>query len=261
MSDVHVMGDVHGHLETLVGLLREAGLIDGDRSWCGGRSTLWFIGDLVDRGPDGVGVIALAMRLQEEAAAAGGAVDALLGNHDVLLLAARRFGSAPSSGPGGTFIDAWLRNGGEARDLELLTPEQAEWLGSRPAMARVGDDLLIHADARLYLHYGRSIAEVNEGFQASIGGDDALRWDRLLDEFGEHRAFVDGGRGAARARAMLQRFGGTRIVHGHSPINSITKKSAATVTAPFWYQDGRCVDVDGGLYLGGRGFLYRLQAR
>ena len=52
-----VVGDVHGHVEPLVRLLRDAGLVDERIAWSGADARLWFIGDLVDRGPDGVGAL------------------------------------------------------------------------------------------------------------------------------------------------------------------------------------------------------------
>ena len=45
-------------------------------AWSGGRASLWLLRDYVDRGPDGVGVIELIMRLQEQAADAGGTDEA-----------------------------------------------------------------------------------------------------------------------------------------------------------------------------------------
>lgn len=45
---------------------------------------------------DGIGAVDLAMRLQQEAPAAGGRVHALIGNHEPLLLAAHKFGGAGS---------------------------------------------------------------------------------------------------------------------------------------------------------------------
>ena len=86
-----IIGDIHGHCDKLAGLLRDAGLVDADLAWSGGDARLFLLGDYVDRGPDGIGVIDLLMGLGVEAAAAGGQVEALLGNHDVMLLAAHRF--------------------------------------------------------------------------------------------------------------------------------------------------------------------------
>jgi hypothetical protein len=84
-----VVGDVQGFAEPLRRVLRQAGLIDAANAWSGGDATLAVLGDLVDRGPDGVGVIELLMRLQTEAPASNGRVVVVVGNHDILLLAAR----------------------------------------------------------------------------------------------------------------------------------------------------------------------------
>ena len=66
------VGDVHGSYDGLVGILRPAGLLDDDDHWIGGATTLVQVGDLLDRGADVRAVMDLLMRLQGEAAAAGG---------------------------------------------------------------------------------------------------------------------------------------------------------------------------------------------
>ena len=66
-----IIGDIHGYLDKLVRHLRYAGLATGDGQWIGGDAQLWFMGDFTDRGPDGVGVIDLVMRLQQDAAQKG----------------------------------------------------------------------------------------------------------------------------------------------------------------------------------------------
>ena len=40
----------------------------------------------------------------------------------------------------------------------------------------------------------------------------------------------------------------------------MTGRAAADVTGPFVYAEGRCVNVDAGLFLGSPGFLYELPA-
>jgi hypothetical protein len=240
-----VMGDVHGHLERTIAHIARAGLLGDSLDWAGRDATLWFVGDLVDRGPDGVGAIDLVRRLASEAAAAGGQVDTLLGNHDLLLLAAHRFG--------GSFEAEW-RTGGAATDLERMSDERAAWLARRPALARAGEWLLAHADSNLYHEYGATVGAVNGAFARLAESGDATGVDRLLDQFGEHNAFRD----RASARRFLDQYGGERVVHGHTPISSATGSAPARVTAPLVYADATCVNVDGGMYLGGPGFLARL---
>ncbi|HLL50345.1 MAG TPA: metallophosphoesterase family protein [Thermomicrobiales bacterium] len=258
MSAVNVIGDIHGQREKLIDLMRGAGLIDAHDAWSGAESTLWFMGDLVDHGPDGIGVVELVIQLQKQASQAGGRVQVLLGNHDVLLLAAHRFGTKPIPGLDETFQGHWEECGGQTGDLEQLTPDHVRWLSGLPAMARQGDHLLVHADALLYADHGQSIAEVNRALHELIQGDDAVRWHHLLDAFGEHRAFVDSSTGAAHAESFLALFGGQQIIHGHTPVTTMTGQPPEAVREPLLYASGRCLDVDPGLYLGGKGFVYRL---
>ena len=37
-----IIGDVHGHLDNLVGLLLDAGLVNSDLAWAGGRRPAVF---------------------------------------------------------------------------------------------------------------------------------------------------------------------------------------------------------------------------
>jgi hypothetical protein len=255
MSAVHVTGDVHGHVAKLRDLLRRAKLIDDEANWTGGDSRLWFVGDLVNHGPDGIGAIELVMRLEAQAAKTGGSVATLLGNHDVLLLAAAKLGNQEAPGSGKTFRTIWEGSGGVAQDLERLTDEHVAWLGTRPLMAREGGHLLLHADAPFYARFGGSIAETNDAIAGLLCGDDATRWARLLEAFGEHGAFVATVGGNSEADAFLRRFGGEQIVHGHTPISKMTGQPAEAVTEPLLYAGGRCLDVDAGMYLGGPGFV------
>ena len=112
-----VVGDVHGHRDVLVALLRDAGLVDSAERWSGGDAVTWLVGDLVDRGPDGIGTIDLVRRLERES---DGALHCLLGNHEALIVAVRRFGDVETSYPGTTFRDVWRLNGGLESDLRAF---------------------------------------------------------------------------------------------------------------------------------------------
>lgn len=255
---MYVIGDIHGQIDKTTAVLREAGLIDAGGRWAGDKATLWFMGDYFDRGPDGIAAIDLVRRLQGEAATAGGRIGALLGNHDVLILAAQRFGDAPSGGPGGTFLSSWRANGGEESDLARLDDDRLAWLRALPAMALDGDWLLAHADATFYQVYGRAIGAVNRAIRRILHDDNAADWDLLLDYFSQRRAFQDADRGPARVGRFLALYGGRRFVHGHTPIGKLNGQKPPAVTAPYTYAGGLAVDVDAGMYLGGRGFVAEL---
>ena len=83
---VVAIGDVHGAHDRFVGMLRAAGLIDGRQRWTGGRARLVQTGDVLDRGADSRKVVDLLIKLEREAAAAGGRVHALVGNHEFMRL-------------------------------------------------------------------------------------------------------------------------------------------------------------------------------
>ena len=88
-SDVErivAVGDVHGAYDALVATLQNAGVIDEDLKWSGGKTHLVSTGDLLDRGAHSRRVMDLMMRLEREAELAGGRVHQLLGNHEVMNL-------------------------------------------------------------------------------------------------------------------------------------------------------------------------------
>lgn len=112
---VYAIGDVQGCYEPLQALLRT---IRFDPA----RDTLWFTGDLVNRGPRSADVVRLVMGLADRAVT-------VLGNHDLHLLA----------------VAAGKAKAKKRDTLEdiLAAPDRAElldWLRRRP---------LLHHDARL----------------------------------------------------------------------------------------------------------------
>ena len=80
------IADIHGAGTSIRALLQRVDLIDQQDRWTGGRATLVQTGDYMDRGPDVRAVMDLFMRLEEEADAAGGRVEVLLGNHETMNL-------------------------------------------------------------------------------------------------------------------------------------------------------------------------------
>jgi hypothetical protein len=78
------VGDVHGDCDAFVKTLQMAGLLDTHADWSGGRAHLVQLGDVPGRGPQTRQVFDLLMKLEKQAAAAGGRAHALIGNHDAM---------------------------------------------------------------------------------------------------------------------------------------------------------------------------------
>lgn len=248
-TPLFVVGDVHGHREALVRLLRDAGLLDGSERWAGADARLWLLGDLVDRGPDGIGAIELAMRLERE-----GDVGCLLGNHEVLMLATHRFADVELDALGTTFRDVWARNGGRAGDLAALRDDHVGWLVERPPFARVDDWLLLHADTDAYLEYGASPEAIATAVARVLATGGAAEHGELRDAVSDRLALSD----PVRLDRVLATLGGSRVVHGHTPIGIVTGEDPTEVTRPLVYAEGRAVNADHCLFAGGPGFVVRL---
>ncbi|WP_433546714.1 metallophosphoesterase [Streptomyces sp. CA-294286] len=271
LGPLFVVGDVHGYLVELLDALHEQGLIDDEGHWAAGNARLWFLGDFTDRGPDGIGVIDLVMRLSAEAAAAGGYCKALMGNHELLLLGARRFGdTAVSSGAGtATFQAAWLLNGGQKYDMERLQDVHLQWMARLDAVALEDGHLLTHSDTTAYLDYGSTITDVNDTVHDILTRNDADEcWD-VFRKFTKRFAFRDEG-GANAVRELLAAYGGERIVHGHSPIPYLLGEvggedsgdgegsSGPVVEGPHVYADGLAIAMDGGVTMAGKLLVVQL---
>lgn len=261
MSKMHVIGDIHGFRRKLEKLLLDAKLIDKKLRWRGADAQLWFVGDFFDRGPDGVGTVDLIMRLQKEAEQVGGHVGAVLGNHDVLILGACLMKDKLTSldlGNGRlSFYEDWLRFGTKS-DYERITTDQIDWLLQIPLMALLGDYLLIHADAPFYLEYGESIEDVNAAVQQILQAKDAEDWDYLQVRFSDRRWFYYDEPLIDNISSFLKWYGGQRLIHGHTPIDTMLDVMPQDVTTPYIYANDLCINVDGRIYGSGAGFVYEL---
>lgn len=267
---LYVVGDVHGYLDELVTELGAQGLIDAERRWSAGNARLWFLGDFTDRGPDGIGVIDLVMRLSAEAAAAGGYCKALMGNHELLLIGAKRFGDTPvASGAGtATFQAAWLLNGGQRTDMERLQDVHLQWMSRLDAAVLEEDHLLLHSDTTAYLDYGDSIEDVNDTIHELLNRNDAdITWD-LFRKFTKRFAFRDEDTGPQAVRELLGTYGGSRVVHGHSPIPYLlgevgtedgdSARGPEAVDGPHVYAEGLAIAMDGGVTMAGKLLVVQL---
>jgi len=116
----YAIGDIQGCHEELRGLLARL-------KFSADRDRLWFVGDLVNRGPQSLETLRLVRALGDNAVT-------VLGNHDLHLLAVMH-GARPKRRS--DTLDAVLA----APDREALT----EWLLTRPLAHSEAKDLLVHA--------------------------------------------------------------------------------------------------------------------
>ncbi len=86
VNRVVAMSDIHGAYDAMVETLQNASVLAEDLSWSGGKTHLVIVGDILDRGPQSRAAMDLLMRLEGEAAAAGGMIHVLIGNHESMIL-------------------------------------------------------------------------------------------------------------------------------------------------------------------------------
>jgi hypothetical protein len=86
VSKIVAIADIHGAYDAAVRALKAADVVDDELVWQAGDAHLVIVGDILDRGPDSRPAMDLFMRLEAEAAASGGKVHVLIGNHEAMNL-------------------------------------------------------------------------------------------------------------------------------------------------------------------------------
>lgn len=223
-----VIGDVHGCLEELDELLRVV-------EHAPGRDRLVFLGDLVDRGPDPVGVVRRARELGAEC---------VLGNHEEKHLRWAAHEARRSADPG-------YRNPMRAFDPRRaaeharLGEAALGWMAALPrALALDGGWTAVHAG-------------FVPGVPVALQPPDWVIKLRYVDAEGRPAARERGDAGEPGVRRWpLAWRGPRRVVYGHHP----QSLSAPTCDAPPEAPEARCVGIDTGCVYGGRLTAFLLPA-
>jgi hypothetical protein len=240
---VVAIGDVHGDCDQFVAVLRSAELIDAQGKWTGGKTHLVQTGDLLDRGPDSRKAMDLLIRLEEEARQAGGAVHALIGNHEAMNL----YGDLRYVSPGeyAAFRDA---NSEKARDEfykeeQKRFPDRKRWDADHPlgfaehrrAFGPTGTygkwirghNAIIQIDETLFLHGGLSptfsewsVRKINEQVRSELEDFAKLQGGIVREEDGPlwYRGLAQGDEKILEPQvdALLKNHKAQRIVIGHT---------------------------------------------
>jgi bis(5'-nucleosyl)-tetraphosphatase (symmetrical) len=177
----YVIGDLQG-------CAHEAGLLlERIGATAGPGARILFVGDLINRGPDSLGALRRMKALSETSA---GRVDALLGNHDLHLLAVA--------------VGAQKMSRSDTLDEILAAPDRdalIDWLRRRPLAMSVDAHLLVHAGVPPQWTAAQTMALAGEV-------ETALRGDRWIDFLGqmygnEPDRWDDGLTGIARLRCIV----------------------------------------------------------
>jgi hypothetical protein len=143
VDSLFIVGDTHGAHDALVSGLLAADLIDEHGAWIGGRRHLVLAGDLMDRGPDVVGLLWFVYRLEREASEAGGMIHTLLGNHEIMVL----LGDLRYVHPKEQLI-AEMHGVAYDRMFDVRHSVLGRWLASKPAAIQIGRVLIVHGGLR-----------------------------------------------------------------------------------------------------------------
>lgn len=243
---IAALTDIHGDPQRMIELLQEGGILDENGAWISPDTLLVLNGDYVDRGPDGIGVIREAMRL-EKAATEGSEVVCIMGNHDAMMLSA-----VYNVLEGGKSLDyeaQWLLrvNGSHSEEVEALSkaPELIEWLTNLKAVHVEGDYLFQHVDGT---HFYRSLGAEKQG--ENPGTINAALKERVLNcrtawltfcHMTDERDFF--GTTYEAMREYLNFFGAKQVVHGHTRSKQNTPK--------VWLR-GMAINIDATMSIGYR---------
>jgi len=226
---VVVMADWHGDLDAARGALRLARVIDAQDRWIGGETVVVQLGDQLDRGDQEQAILDLVDRLEREAARAGGAFHALLGNHELMNVAWDfRY---VTEGGWADFRDAGIAYDPADTALAGFPPEhRARAAAFRPggryavAMADrrvaliVGRDLFVHGGI-LPRHLDYGLERLNAETQAWLRGEapqPAIYGEADDPVWSRHYNDDPDGQDCADLAAVLHELDCDRIFMGHT---------------------------------------------
>lgn len=216
--DVFAASDLHGQLAATDRLLARAGLTDGAGTWTAPAGTALVVtGDLVDRGPDSVGLVRRMASLRQQAPAHGGMVVLLEGNHEVQFLGA--LDGVPD------IFRAFMTFGGAATLLSAGLTEP-DWRGASAGeiaarFARAAPDVRELAWSFAPYARWRDVLFVHGG---PVPGQDLAAFEGSAQRLWIRQAFFSAADAfpSASAWSIYRRARMERVVFGHTPVAAPT---------------------------------------
>ncbi len=228
ISDIE--GNFHAFAKTLIG----NGVIDENFQWSYGDGHLVLVGDFFDRGLNVTACLWLIYALEAQAAAQGGMVHFILGNHEEMNLS-------------GDY--RYVRNKYQtvAKKLNCTYEEMFDnntelgrWLRSKNMIEKIGETIYVHAGLSPQIAGCKlSLERINKICHAHIG----KKQDELQDKGASvslvfaksgplwYRGFFGGKLEEATVATILDRFGAKHVVVGHTIVDEITTLHNGRVVA------------------------------
>lgn len=250
----YAIGDVQGCFDELEALLARL-------AFDAARDRLWFVGDLVNRGPKSLEVLRFVRSLGDRAVV-------VLGNHDLHLVC--------------LFEGFAKRRKDDTFHALLAAPDARElidWLRHRPMMHVEGERVMVHAGLLPQWTIERSLAFAREvesalrgpgyrDFLAHMYGSRPERWDDALQGWDRLRVIVNAltrMRFCARDGTMELRANGAEAPPGYLPwFETRPADEGATIVCGHWSALGlklteRLAALDSGCVWGGSLAALRLE--
>ena len=170
VDSLYVVGDVHGEYDRLLGLLENAGLVDPEGQWVGGRSHVVFLGDIFDRGADVTRTFWFLYELERQARTAGGGAHLVLGNHETMIFTHDLRYVSPKEQR-----IASLHGASYPELYDIRRPVLGRWLAGRPVLMKVDGVLLAHGGV-IPGSNPRSVEAVNDSMRVFMSEDLFYQW-------------------------------------------------------------------------------------
>ena len=244
VNNIMVIGDIHGGYDSLLVFLRGNGIIDPGLNWTWGKGHLVFLGDIFDRGDKVTEALWLLYQIDSQAAAAGGAVHLVLGNHEIMVM---------------NNIDTYVA------DKYLLMADKlnltyaglfskqtilGQWLRTKNTMLKINDYLFVHAGlSPEFVEAGLTLHEINNTVRYFLNypGREShgnINRETILGKNGPfwYRGYVEDNHEYTRLPQkeidkIFSVFQASRIFIGHTSVKEITPLYQSRVFAmdvPFY---------------------------
>ncbi|MFK7775545.1 MAG: metallophosphoesterase [Saprospiraceae bacterium] len=235
VEKIIALSDVHGQFGILKKLLLANEVIDENNHWKLGKGHLVIVGDNLDRGDQVLEILWFLFYLQKEAETAGGKVQVLLGNHEIMVLQ----GDIRYINKKYYYTSAIFKN--QYYHFFRRGSVLGDWIASHKVLTSINKNLFVHGGvSKAVLDLELSLEEINNTFAKRLirAKEEDILKDSLLtllyttDGPVWYRGyFKEENFKKKNIKSILSRLDQKRIIVGHTSQNKITALFGGKVIA------------------------------